>query len=101
MNSFISTAVLEAAIKTAGGRYTSVQYDGLTAVLCRMQPVVLVDYESALTVPGFGKFPEAKIARSHYCRNFLAEFLYDREFLGEEGKGTYGVAMYRCYDRSL
>lgn len=96
MNSLNFVSVLEAATEAAKRR--SIVPDHLRETA---QQVVLVDYKSTLAIPGFGKFPGTSVARTHYSRQYLAEFLYGKEYLGNEGKGMYGIAMYCQYDSSL
>lgn len=60
-----------------------------------LQPVVLADREFSLTIPAFGTNPEINVKRVLYCRKYLTVFSCSKEYLGEEGKGTYGIGLFQ------
>lgn len=93
---FNSVYHLEHIIKSASGRcfgLASNLFDGQN--LSELYPVVLIDdYKPSLTIPTFGVSPEIIIEQVRYRRKYLTVFSCSKEYLGNEGKGMYGIGLY-------
>lgn len=57
-------------------------------------PVTMVKFISDLVINSFAGFPKVTVSRTHYEREFVTTFRYSKEYLGEEGKGQYGIGLY-------
>lgn len=61
----------------------------------RLFPIVLEDGSHVVDIPPYESIVGGKVARVRYEARYFSVFHWTTEYLGQEGRGTYGIGLYR------